>query len=77
MATDANIKLPDDLLIQVQAMAERQGKTANDFIAQAAKREVTRQLILDLQRERRPSGMTEDEEMEVVNRAVHDYRRSR
>ena len=77
MATDGNINLPDDLLSQVQAIAERQGKTADDFMAQVAKREVARQLILELQRERKPSGMTEEEEMEVVNQAVHDYRLGR
>ena len=77
VATEGNVRLPDDLLAQVQAIAERQGKTADDFMAQAAKREVARQLILDLQREHKPSGMTENEEMEVVVSAVHDYRRGR
>lgn len=77
MAGQANITLPNDLLMQVQAVAQKQGKTADDLMAQAAQREVARRHVLDLSRERKPSGMTENEEMETVVQAVHDYRRGR
>jgi hypothetical protein len=77
MATEANIKLPDDLLAQAQSIAQAEGITADDFVAEATKKQVARKLIEKLKREAKPSGMTEDEEMEVVNKAVHDYRRGR
>jgi predicted transcriptional regulator len=77
MATEANIRLPDDLLAQAESLAQAEGITADAFVAEATKKQVARKLIEKLKREAQPSGMTEDEEMEVVNKAVHDYRRGR
>ena len=77
MATDANIKLPDELLAQAQSIAQSEGITADDFVTEATKKQVARKLIEKLKREAKPSGMTEDEEMKIVNKAVHDYRRGR
>jgi hypothetical protein len=76
MAAGSNIKLPDDLLAQIRAIAATEGKTADDLAAEAVKREVARRLIADLKRTARPSGMTEDQEMQAAVDAVHDYRRA-
>ena len=77
MATEANIRLPDDLLAQAQSLAQAEGISADDFVAEATKRQVARKLIERLKREATPSGMTEEQEMETVVQAVHDYRRGR
>jgi hypothetical protein len=75
MATDANIKLPADLLAQVQVIAAREGKTANELTAEAVKREVARRAIANLRRETKPSGMTEEQEIQASVDAVNAYRR--
>ena len=77
MATGSNIKLPDDLLAQIQAIAAMEGKTPDDLAAEAVKREVARRMIANLKRTARPSGMTEEQEIQAVVDAVHDYRRTR
>ena len=77
MATDINIKLPADLLAQAQRLAQAEGKTVDQLAAEAVRREVALKLIAQHKREIRPSGMTEDQEMETVMDAVHDYRRGR
>ena len=74
MAT-ANITLPDDLLEQVQALAAKEGQTADELTTDAVKRDVARRLIADLRRTAKPSGMTEEQEMQAAVDAVHDYRR--
>jgi hypothetical protein len=40
MATESNITLPADLLGQVQAIALKEGKTADELTADLVKREV-------------------------------------
>ena len=75
MATEANIRLPDDLLAQITDIAAREGKTPDEMATEAIKREVARRLIAKLPS--KPSGMTEEEEIEAAVRAVHDYRRGR
>jgi predicted Ser/Thr protein kinase len=77
MATEANIRLPDDLLAQVRDIAAREGKTPDEMAAEALKRDIARRLIADMKRTRKPSGMTEEQEMQTVVDAVHDYRRGR
>ena len=77
MATDANIKLPADLLAQAQSIAQSEGKTVDQLAAEAVRREVALKLIAKHKRGIRPSGMTEEQEMETVVNAVHDYRRGR
>jgi hypothetical protein len=74
MAIEANIRLPDELLAQVQRVT-RNGETADDLAAIAVKREVARRLLAKLPDQ--SSGMTEEQEMETVVKAVHDYRRGR
>ena len=74
MATEANIKLPNELLAQAQCVT-RHGETADDLAAVAVKREIARRLLAKLPDQ--PSGLTEEQEMETVVKAVHDYRRGR
>jgi len=74
MATDGNIKLPDDLLIQAQGVT-RTGETADDLAAEAVKKEVARRLVAKLPS--RPSGMTEEKENQSSVKAVHEVRRGR
>lgn len=77
MATGANIRLPDDLLAQAKRIAQAEGKTADDIASEAVKRDIARRLIAKLKVEGRPSGLTEDQEIEISVNAVHDYRRGR
>jgi hypothetical protein len=74
MATDGNIKLPEDLLAQVQDVM-RPGETADDVAAAAIKKEVARRLLATLPS--KASGMTEEQEIQSAVRAVHDSRRGR
>jgi hypothetical protein len=74
MATDSNIKLPAELLAQVQALAVKEGTTADELTAEAVKREIARRMIANLKREGKPSGMTESQEIQAAVEAVHEYR---
>lgn len=74
MATNSNIRIPDDLLAQLQATAAAEGKSADDLAAEAVKRDLARRFLEKLRRERKPSGMTEEEEIEYVTKVVHEYR---
>ena len=75
MTSDANIRLPDDLFLQAQRIAQAEGKTADDIATEAVKRYIARRLIAHLKRDENSSGMTEEQEIEVSTTAVHDYRR--
>jgi hypothetical protein len=74
MTTGQNIKLPADLLAQVQKIALKEGKTADELTAEAVKRDVARRMIANLKREHKPSGMTEDQEIQAAVDAVHASR---
>jgi hypothetical protein len=74
MGTDSNIRLPAELLAQVQALALKEGKTADELTAEAVERDIARRMLADLQREGKPTGLTEDQEIETAVRAVHEYR---
>ena len=74
MATDSNIKLPAELLAQVQALAVKEGKTADELTAEAVKRDIARRMIANMKREGKATGMTEDQEIQTAVRAVHEYR---
>lgn len=76
MATDANIKLPADLLAQAATTAQAEGKTADDFVAEA-----TEKLLLDRFWERnkreamiRRGNMTDEQVEEYVDRVIHEHR---
>jgi fructose-1,6-bisphosphatase/sedoheptulose 1,7-bisphosphatase-like protein len=74
MAADSNITLPAELLAQVQALAIKEGKTVDDLTAEAVKRDIARRMIANMKREGKPTGMTEDQEIQTAVRAVHEYR---
>ena len=74
MATDSNITLPAELLAQVQALAVKEGKTADELTVEAVKRDIARRMIADLKREVKPSGMTEEQQIQTAVDAVHSSR---
>lgn len=76
MATDSNITLPADLLAQVQAIAAKEGKTADELTAEAMKREVARRTLERLKTEAtaRRGNMTDEQVEEYVDKVIHEYR---
>lgn len=74
MATDSNITLPAELLAQVEALAVKEGKTADELTVEAVKRDIARRMIADLKREVKPSGMTEEQQIQTAVDAVHASR---
>ena len=74
MATGSNIRLPEELLAQVQAAALKEGKTADEITAEAVKRELARRLVANLKRGIRPNGRTDEQNLQIVVRAVHESR---
>jgi hypothetical protein len=74
MASDSNITLPAELLAQVQALAAKEGKTVDELMVEALKRDIARRMIANLKREGKPSGMAEDGEIQAAVDAVHEYR---
>jgi fructose-1,6-bisphosphatase/sedoheptulose 1,7-bisphosphatase-like protein len=74
MASDSNITLPAELLAQVQALAAKEGKTVDELMVEAVKRDIGRRMIANLKREGKPSGMAEDGEIQAAVDAVHEYR---
>jgi fructose-1,6-bisphosphatase/sedoheptulose 1,7-bisphosphatase-like protein len=77
MATDSKITLPADLLAQMQALAAKEGKTVDELMVEAVKRDIARRLIANLKREGKASGMTEDREIQSAVTAVHQLREFR
>jgi fructose-1,6-bisphosphatase/sedoheptulose 1,7-bisphosphatase-like protein len=74
MATESNITLPADLLAQMRALAAKEGKTVDELTVEAVKRDIARRMITSLKREGKPSGMSEDREIQAAVDAVHEYR---
>ena len=74
MAADSNITLPAELLAQVQALAVKEGKTADELTVEAVKRDIARRMIANLKREVNPSGMTEEQQIQAAVDAVHASR---
>jgi Bacterial fructose-1,6-bisphosphatase, glpX-encoded len=74
MASDSNITLPAELLAQVQALAAKEGKTVDELMVEAVKRDIARRMIANLKREGKPSGMAEDGEIQAAVDAIHEYR---
>ena len=72
MASDSNITLPAELLAQVQALAAKEGKTVDELMVEAVKRDIARRMIANLKREGKPSGMAEDGEIQAAVDAVHE-----
>jgi hypothetical protein len=74
MASDSNITLPAELLAQVQALAAKEGKTVDELMVEAVKRDIARRMIANLKREGKPSGRAEDVEIQAAVDAIHEYR---
>jgi hypothetical protein len=76
MATESNIKLPDEPLAKVQAIAVKEGKTADDLTAEAVRREVARRTLERLKTEanERRGNMTDEQVQEYVDKVIHEYR---
>jgi hypothetical protein len=74
MAADSNITLPAELLAEVQALAVKEGKTADELTVEAVKRDIGRRMLANLKREIKPSGMTEEQQIQTAVDAVHASR---
>jgi fructose-1,6-bisphosphatase/sedoheptulose 1,7-bisphosphatase-like protein len=77
MASDSTITLPAELLARVQALAAKEGKTLNELMVEAVKRDIAWRMIANLKRQGKPSGMTEDREIQAAVDAVHQLREIR
>ena len=80
MATQNNVHIPDELLVQAQRMAESQGRTADELAADALKRYLAREWLNRVSSEgegsRRRVGIhTEEEAEEYINRVIAEYRK--
>lgn len=76
MATDTNIRIPDQLLAQAQAIAQQEGKTLDDFTAEAVEKLVKDRNWERMKREanQRRGNMTDEQVQEYVDKVLHDYR---
>lgn len=79
MATNTNIRIPDELLAQLQATAAAEGKTVNDLAEEAVKQHLTRRFWERNKREAelRRGSMTNEEALDYVTSIVHEARRER
>ena len=77
MVADTNIRLPDQLLAQAQAIAQQEGKTLDDFTAEAVEKLVNDRNWERMKREadQRRGDMTDEQVQEYVDQVIHDYRR--
>jgi putative PIN family toxin of toxin-antitoxin system len=76
MATEPNITLPAELLAQMQALAVKEGKTADELTVELVKREVARRTLerFKIEGEQRQGNMTDEQVQEYVDRVIHEYR---
>jgi hypothetical protein len=76
MATEPNITLPAELLAQMQALAVKEGKTADELTVELVKREVARRTLerFKTEGEQRRGNMTDEQVQEYVDRVIHEYR---
>jgi hypothetical protein len=76
MAIDANIRIPEGLLTQLQATAAAEGKSVDELAAEAVDRELKRRFWERNKREAelRRGTMTDEEALEYVTRVVHEDR---
>lgn len=76
MATDTNIKVPADLLAQVQAIATKEGKTVDELTTEALKREVARRTLerLKTAANERQVNMNDEQIQEYMDKVIHEYR---
>jgi hypothetical protein len=75
MATDANIKLPDNLLAQVLKAGQVDGQSADELVAKAVEEYLYRRDYANFTAGAEAGKMTDDEAVEFASRVVHDFRR--
>jgi hypothetical protein len=49
-------------------------ESVDELMVEAVKRDIARRMITNLKREGKPSGMSEDREIQAAGGAVHEYR---
>jgi hypothetical protein len=76
MAIESSITLPAELLAQVQAIAAKEGKTADALTAEAMKREIGKRTLerLKTEADARRGNMSGERVEEYVDKLIHEYR---
>jgi hypothetical protein len=77
MTPKKNIAIAPELLEQADQVAQAEGKTVDEFAAQAMRREIARRTLerVRAHAELRRRGMTDEEVEGTVERAVQESRR--
>ena len=78
--TDNNVRVPEELLAQMQAAAQEKGKSADELVTDALKRYLANEWMNRLEREgqerRRQLGLKTDGDVErYVDKAITEQRR--
>ena len=76
MTPKKNVAIAPELLAQADKVARAEGKTVDEFTAQAVQREIARRTLERLrpQGEQRRLGMTDEDVERTVERAVQESR---
>jgi fructose-1,6-bisphosphatase/sedoheptulose 1,7-bisphosphatase-like protein len=76
MTAKKNVAIAPELLEQADKVARAEGKTVDEFTAQAVQREIARRTLerLRAQGEQRRLGMTDEDVERTVERAVQESR---
>ena len=71
-----NVTVPEELLVQAQAAATAEGKTADELTAEALKRHIAQRTLARLRRqaEAESRSMSEEQIEGAVARAIREYR---
>ena len=77
--TGNNVRVPEELLVQMQAAAREKGKSADELATDALKRYLANEWMNELEREgeerRRQLGLKTDDEVErYVDQAITEQR---
>jgi len=77
MTPKKNVAIAPELLEQADKVAQAEGKTVDEFAAQAMQREIARRTLerVRAQAELRRRGMTDEDVEGTVERAVQESRR--
>ena len=76
MSKDVTVSFPDEISHAIEKAAEAQGKTPEEWVVEAAKRDLGRQFFARIQREAeiRRGNKTDEEVEEIVEKAIQEYR---
>jgi hypothetical protein len=77
MASQNNVHIPDELLSAMNAAAKAEGKTADDLLAEAARRYLEHKELDDLVGRGRRHAERSDHRPSDAVKAVRDVRRGR